>query len=222
MNKKNNDLKMLKLNAGFLIILVAVVSLCITILSGGIWFLSIDYSQIFNTKTISGNSMNAQVKLIDHDELFDNHYYSSLELLSNTIAYGTTWLDLCAESQTFIGEKVYMQVCSDIYSSIKSIKTALSKYISNDLISFYMADYYKEYNNGLYVVPFNITKDDTYAGLKSYVVKSKTSSKIEYIVTSKYSDVDCGDSCKYTYKNHKFVLEKQNNNWVVTGIEMPY
>ena len=223
MSNKNNDLKTLKLRAGFLIILVAVVSLCITILSGGLWFANIDYSNIFRTESImSSNDKNAEIQSINHEELFEEYYYGALDVLSNTVAYGTTWLELCVESQTLIGEDTYMKVCSNMYSSLKDIRKTLGEYVSTDLIDIYMSDYYKEYNNGLYVLPISITKDSTYAGFESYTLKNKTANKIEYIVTSKYSGFNCGDNCKYSYKKQSFVLEKQNNEWKVLEIELPY
>lgn len=223
MIEKNNDLKELKVRAGFLVILISVISLCITMFSGGIWFLSTDDFDFYNpSPTISGIDMNAQAQSSDEKEIFKNHYYKALEVLANTVGYGTTWLDLCADSQTLIDEQIYMQVCSDIYSSVEDIEKYLSKYISSDLIKVYMTDYYRNYDNGLYVIPFTVSKDDSYFGLESFSVNTKSNNKIEYTVTSKYSDIDCNNNCKYTYKKQTFILEKQNNNWIVTRIELPY
>lgn len=221
-NKKEN-LNTVKTKAGFLIILVAVITLGIAIFSGGIWFLNIEQSKIFVGNTINaGNSLNAQIQNVDVDKIFEDKYFIALEKLSNTIAYGTTWLELCENSQTIIEEEVYMKVCSAGYSSLDDIKTSYGEYISTDLIEMYMSEYYKEYNNSLYVIPISINKDDSYVGIESYSLKSKTPTKLEYIVTSKYSDIGCEDSCKYSYKNQKFILENQNNKWIVVEMELPY
>lgn len=221
-NNSNNNIEILKTNPGFVIILVSVIIFVILILCGGIWMANIDFSSFFQYDSISSNELNASGSNIDEDVIFEDSYYVSLDLLSNTVAYGTTWLDLCNNSQTTINNQVYMKVCSNTYKSVSSIKDELKKYISDDLIDIFMSDYYIDYNDSLYVIPVSTSKNEDYLSFESYKVINKTINKIEYIVTSKYSDINCVDNCKYSYKEHKFVLEKENNKWLVKEFELPY
>lgn len=221
-NNSNNNIEILKTNPGFVIILVSVIAFIVLILCGGVWMANIDFSSFFPSYSISSNELNAAVSNIDEDKLFEDNYYDSLNILSNTVAYGTTWLDLCSNSQTTINNQVYVKVCSNTYKSVDSIKSELGKYISNNLIDIFISDYYIDYNDSLYVIPVSTSKNEDYLSFESYKVIDKTINKIEYMVTSKYSDINCVDNCKYSYKEHKFVLEKENNKWLVKEFELPY
>lgn len=210
-----------KKKAGFIIISISSLLLIITLVSGGIWFNSIDLS-FSNNDVISGSSFNASVDNdLNHNEIFQDVYYSALDILSNRIYYGTTWLDVCPNSQKEIDGQVYVKVCSSEYDTIQSIKKSATNYISSDLVDELMGNNYLEKDGELYILPVSFGKNKEYAGFDSYYVKSSSPKKIEFVVKSKYMPLDCKSNCE-SFETHSLVLEKIGDNWVVSSIEMPY
>lgn len=225
MAKNKENLKEQKLRAGFTIMLISVSMAIILIISGGIWTADInDKIFYFDGNDIKEKSFKAETNLdsIDANQLFEDKYYVSLSELSNSISHGTTWLNLCGDTTASIGGNIYVKVCEDKFRTTKDVREYLDDYISKELIDVFMADYYIDYNGQLYIIPVAKEKDDTYLGLDSYKVIKKTATKIEYLVTSKYGQLECADNCEYSYKKHQFVLEKQNNNWFVSEFALPY
>ena len=213
--------------AGLTIVFIAIISLILTFYVGGVWILNINFvgNGSKGNAGISGNDFNAEildVNSIDADSLFANTYFQSLNILSNSISFGTTWLEVCETGQIEIDNEIYVEVCSDKYSSTSDIYDSLSDYISTDYIYELMEENFIDRNGKLYIKPIYIDKNDKYVEFVSYRVAQKTSNKIVYMVKSKYGVLDCGDSCDYSYKEHKFTLIRERNKWVVSNFEMPY
>ena len=220
--------KNIKLRAGLTIIFVSIISLIISIVSGGVWILSTDFYDgisYSSNNEILGGGFNAEIpgiKDIDTDNIFANTYFQSLNALSNSIAYGTTWLEVCEFGQVEIDGEIYVKVCSDDYSSTNDIVDSLNEYVSEDYIAQLMGDNFIDRDGAIYIKPAFIDKDSNYIEFVSYRVAQKTSNKIIYMVKSKYGVLDCGDACDFSYEEHKFTLVKEGNKWVVSDFEMPY
>lgn len=209
--------------AGFLIIAFTIAELIITIAGGGIWLNNLNFdSYSFKSNSIEGKSFNVEINNVDQDVLFANTYYKALDALSEGISFGTTWLEICPNTQTQINGEIYIQVCDDRYTSVESIKLPLKKYISLNYINKLMDNNYLDYNDKFYIRPIQINKNQKYAGFVSYKLENKTANKITYSVKSKYSELNCNNKCEYTYKDHTFELSKEEGNWVVSNFEMPY
>lgn len=218
------DNKELKRKAGFIIVLVAVVELSFAFAFGGIWFNNQNFYQVNSETTqIEGAGLNSQInQTVDSDSLFANTYYKALEVLSEGIAFGTTWLEICPNSQVQIEDDVYVKICSNKYFNRQDIVDSVSKYVSKDYIEYLMEDNFIDYEGDLYIKPLSITKNEEYIEFSSYKLISKTNDKIVYSVKSKYGALNCGDKCNYTYKEHLFELVREGNNWLVSNFEMPY
>lgn len=226
MARKKKD-SVVKRNAGLTIIFISIVVLIITFYSGGIWVLNVDFigTSSKGNNHISGGGFNAEildVNSIDADSEFANTYFKALNLLSNSISFGTTWLEVCESGQIEIDNEIYVEVCSDKYSSKLDIVNSLKDYVSTDYISELMGDNFVDKDGRLYIKPVFVDKNNNYIEFVSYRVARKTSNQIIYMVKSKYGVLDCGDSCEYSYKEHKFTLVRERNKWVVSNLEMPY
>ncbi len=209
--------------AGFVIIVIAVIELIVTLFGGGIWLGSLSFeTDSAKTTIIDGKSFNVEVNNLDQDVLFANTYYKALDVLSEGIAFGTTWLEICPNTQTEINGEIYIEICDERYSSVDSIKNSLNEYISIDYINKLMDNNFLDYNGKLYIKPINISKNQNYAGFVSYKLINKTNDKVTYLVKSKYIDLNCNENCDFEYKDHIFELTKEEGNWVVSNFEMPY
>ena len=224
----NMNIKELKQTAGIIIVLIAVIEMGFLICGGGLWInqLDLDFSNYATTSTTSVEGKEFSIKLpeldVDTDELFNSTYFNVLSVLSDSVAYGTSWLPLCLDSQTEVNSKTYVEVCSQNYNSVESVKKPLEKYLTSDYIDYFVDDIYVNSAGKLYVRPVVVSKDETYVGFDSFEVKESSKKKITYIVRSKYSELNCGNKCNYVYKNHLFELVKEGNNWLVSNMEMPY
>lgn len=214
----------LKRKAGFIIILIAVVEFSFAFTFGGVWFNNQNFFPIdTETSKIEGSGLNSQINSgVDADSLFANTYYKALEGLSEGIAFGTTWLEICPNSQVQIGDDVYVKICSNKYFDKQDIVDSVSKYISKEYIEYLMEDNFIDYEGDLYIKPISIVKNEEYIEFSSYKVISKTSKKIVYSVKSKYGPLGCNADCNYTYKEHSFELIREGNSWLVSNFEMPY
>ena len=217
----------LKKRAGLVIIFISLIALIITFYSGGIWILNVDFFATSKQTNgdIMGGGFNAEivdVKDIDADKEFANTYFQSLTLLSNSISFGTTWLEVCEFGQIEIAGEIYVQVCSDEYSSTNDIVESLKDYVSTEYIEELMGDNFIDKDGNLYIKPAYVAKDNNYIEFVSYRVAQKTPNKIIYMVKSRYGTLDCGNECNYSYDEHKFTLIRERNKWVVSNFEMPY
>lgn len=213
-------------NAGVIIIFISILILIIFIVASGIWSLKLSALPIFTNNTkIGGSGFNAEIidtKNIDTDKLFNSKYFNTLNLLSDSIAFGTTWLNVCENGQTIYNDDIYVKVCSDEFKSLKDIYDKFLPYVSNDYISELIGDNFIEKDGALYIKPVWIDKNNEYIGFDSYKVEEKTSDKIVYMVKSKYGKLNCTSNCNYSYNDNKFTLVREGNRWVVSNLEMPY
>lgn len=214
--------------AGLTIIFIAVIFLIIAFFGAHIWLSTIDFgiSGNNNNTSISGGGFNAEItdndKNMSAEEIFENIYYNALDKLSQTIAHGNTWLEICPNSQVEIDGEIYMKICSDKYNSIADIEDELESVATKSYIENLIGKDYIDKDGALYIRPISIDKDERYIEMSSYLVKTKKSDEIIYSVKSKYGDLGCSDSCDYFYKEHKFSIVKENGVWLVSEFEMPY
>ena len=233
--KANDELDNIKREAGLVLIFVAIICLIILLFSSGIWFSTIDFTGTISkfNGTISSTEKKAVINVDDINEevLFESTYYDALNKLSNTIGYGSTWLDICPNSQREYNNKIYVRICSDEYKSKDDIINSLTKQFTVSFINLLMGDYYIDIdyqensyinNSKLYIYPISLEKDPNYIEMDSYEMISKTSEKIEYEVTSKYKVPFCKENCNYVFKTNKFVLVNVDGNWLVDNMELPY
>ena len=214
-----------KRKAGLVIIFVSVIVMIIGFFAGGIWTLTLDFGYINNNDDINGGGFNAEiidVNDIDADNLFQSSYFNALNILSDTIAFGTTWLEVCEFGQIDVNGEVYVKTCSDKYKTTQDIVNSLKNYLSVDYIKELMGDNFIDQDGNLYIKPVLIDKNNDYIEFVSYTVKQKTSDKIIYIVKSKYGKLGCESNCQYSYSTDKFILTREENKWVVSNLEMPY
>ena len=229
--KKTDESKIInttRINSGYVIIFISIICLMITIFSGGIWFSGLDLTPKKEEVAldISGKSRKASIdNEIDTDQIFEDTYYKALNVLSNTIAYGSTWLEICPNSQIDLNGKVLLKTCSEDYKTKNDIVEYLKSVATEKLISFMMGDYYIDYGenteDSLYIDPVSTEADSTYIDVDSFEVISKSNTRIEYLVTSIYGDRTCEGDCNYDFKSHKFVVINDNGNWLVDEMEFP-
>lgn len=219
----------IKKNAGLVIMIVTALELCFFICGGGIWLNDLDFGVNKNNKPIEGKSFNIStnkplptIEGVDPDEIFNNTYYKALDVLSEGIAYGTTWLNLCPNEQIDINNKKYVEVCDTRYTSVASIKAPLKGIITDKFMDFLMDDNFVDKDGKLYSKPINVNKNAKYSKFISYEVTDISENSISYKVRSEYSDLNCDGDCDYMYKTHVFELVKEGNNWLVSNMEMPY
>ena len=216
-------------NAGLVIMIVAALELCFFICGGSIWLNDLDFGTNKKSEAIQGESFNIStdkkiptIEGVDPDEIFNNTYYRALDVLSEGVAYGTTWLKLCPNEQIDINNERYVQVCDTNYTSLSAIKAPLKGVVTDKLINFFIDNNLVDKDGKLYAKPITVTKDETYLKLVTYEVTDISKDKVSYKVRSEYSDLDCGGDCDYAYKTHVFEVVKEGNNWLVSNIEMPY
>ena len=182
--------------------------------------LSASISDINNTNSDSG------VVNVDTKKLFEDNYYNVLSILSNSVAFGTTWLDLCQANSVVIDNDTYVKVCSDDFNTRNDVVKYLSDYLTSDYIEMLLDDYYIDYEDSgtyaLYIKPLNLNKDESYIDMDSYKVVSSTSNKIIYEVKSIYNDLNCKNNCQARYKSQKVTFVLENGNWLVDFMELPY
>lgn len=229
-NKKNKEIKNVNSikeleahkKAGLTIIFIAVIILIIALCSFSVLFSGIDYGS--GNTSISGESKYATVKVPSEKakEVFDLNYFSDLTLISQTIARGTNWLELCPNTEKEIDGEIYIKSCDKLYSSVEDVKKSFSDIATTKYIDSLMGKDYIDYDGSLYVKSYSNNIDEKYIEMASYKVVESTSDKISYLVKSRYGDLGCSTSCKYEYKEHKFTLVNENNKWKVSEFDMPY
>lgn len=222
--KKSNSVKELAPHkqAGVIIIFIAVITLIITLFSFAILFNEIDYNS--ENSLISGESRYATVSMpsAKAKEVFDLNYFSDLTLISQTIARGTGWIELCNDEEIEINGESYTKSCDKLYSSVDDVKKSFSNIATDEYINNLMGNDYIDYESSLYVKPYSNNIDDEYIEMASYKVLESTSNEISYSVKSRYGILGCSSTCKYEYKEHKFTLVNENNLWKVKEFDMPY
>lgn len=208
--------------AGVVIIFIVVIILIITLFSFSVLFNGIDYGS--GNTSISGESKYATVKVPSEKakEVFDLNYFSDLTLISQTIARGTNWIELCTDSEKEIDGEVYIKSCDKLYSSVEDVKKAFLNIATTEYIENLMGKDYIDYDGSLYVKSYSNNIDEKYIEMASYKVVESTSDKISYLVKSRYGELGCSTSCKYEYKEHKFTLVNEDNKWKVSEFDMPY
>lgn len=211
-NGKLND----KTKAGLTIIFISVICMIVAISTGGIWLLNNDYSgNIGNNSDINSDGKYATIEnVVNEDALFDSLYYSSVDMISNSVGIGTNWLSICGNITQNINGKLFYKVCDTDYKSRNDIVLYLRKKFSNELSNKLVDDHYTDYKGELYVIPYSKNRNNEYFEMDSYEVESKTDEKIEYTVISKYGEDK--------FITNKFVIEKVSNRWVVSNLEMTY
>jgi len=224
MKKENSKKVNVKNQAGFIIILICVIVSIIGCFGSHLWLSNLDFSE-YSRASIDGSGFDANGnngQTIDVKNLFSNKYNQILQVLSSGIAHGTTWLTICPNSQIEVGNDIYIEVCSDEYNSVAAIKNSLSGYVTDDYIEHLMEDNYLDKNGKLYIKPVFSEKNEEYLGFVSYNIVQKTQDKIVFLVKSKYQKQNCDEKCDTYYEEHKFILMREENEWLVSNIEMPY
>lgn len=206
---------------GLLIVLFSAFAMCVAFTGFYFKFYGEESYSAHDVLEISGKNSNVVVtdtKDIDTDNIFANTYYEALDKFATTIGHGTTWLEICPDSQEKIGDDIYFKVCDSRFNSRQSIVDYFKKLFTEEYVEELISEDYIIHNGELYITPVSVQTDTSYQGLSSYTVKTVTPNKIIYLVKSKYStnDVD------YTYQEHKFILNNVNGNWLVSNFEMPY
>lgn len=219
----------IKRNAGLVIMIITAIELCFFICGASMWLDSLSYGTSKSTEQVQGRSFNISTKKeiptiegVDPDEIFNNTYYNALNVLSEGIAYGTTWVKLCPNVQIDINGETYVEVCDTKYKSVSSIKAPLKNIVTDKFVNFLMDNNFVEKDGKLYAKPILVSKNAMYSKLINYEVTDISKTNISYKVRSEYSDLNCGGDCDYIYKTHVFELVKEGNNWLVSNMEMPY
>lgn len=211
--------------AGVVIVGISLIILMFSLCGFSILFNGIDYGTDSNN-IISGSGLNAEVGMkISSEkakEVFDSVYYSDLTLLAQTITHGTTWIELCSTSYVEIEGENYVKTCDKLYNNVASVKETFKNIAVDSYINDVMGKDYLDYENNLYVRTYSNDVDEEYIEMDSYRILNSSNNKISYLVRSKYGKLGCEDSCKYSYKEHKFTLVNDNGKWLVSEFEMPY
>ena len=164
--------------AGVVIIFIVVIILIITLFSFSVLFNGIDYGS--GNTSISGESKYATVKVPSEKakEVFDLNYFSDLTLISQTIARGTNWIELCTDSEKEIDGEVYIKSRDKLYSSVEDVKKAFLNIATTEYIENLMGKDYIDYDGSLYVKSYSNNIDEKYIEMASYKVVESTSDKI--------------------------------------------
>ena len=220
--KTNNNIDELRRNAGICILLVACICFVLLILFCFSW--SNDYNfgigqkikKIFDSETQIA-SVEEKINSTDEKKLFDATYYDALDNLSD-LAYNTKWIDTCPNSQTRIGDELYVKVCDSRFTIKNDILYYYENIFSKDFTLKLIDKYYTDYNGELYLKPFVTEKNENYVKIDSYTVKFKTNDKISYVVKSMYKT----NESDFEYVDGVFEIVKNENVWVVSKIDLPF
>lgn len=208
--------------AGLTIIIISMVILTIFLIGSFVKFSGIEKEYVDSKIESVGLNATISDEDVDADSLFATTYYDALSVIADGVASGSTWLEVCLNSQVTINDEIYVKVCNSNFKTVEDLKKYVNEYATKDYTNTLMGSNYINDNNSLYILPVAIEKDSNYKGFVSYNVKQVSSNKIIYLVKSKYTEKECSEDCEYTYKEHKFVLERENNKWLVSNMEMPY
>ena len=223
-SNKKNDLDVLKRNAGVMLVIVSCACFIALIFCGSFWSnnLNMNILNAYNSNEIKTSNKNyneikKEINSVNADKVFNEMYEKALEK-SADFAYGTNWIKTCSNSQTKINDVLYVKICDDRFETINDIVNYYSDVFSNEFILKALKDEYYEYNNELYVKPFNVQKDDTYLGINSYRILYKTNNKISYLVKSEYKM----SNNNIAFQEHKFEIKKNGDIWQVVTFEYPF